>query len=309
MTESYQRIADFLKTNDITGKIACAVSGGIDSLALVYLLSQIREVTGLIIDHGLRQESASEAKMTAGILRGLGIENVILRKENTIKANLQEEARKLRYELLIGYCCEHEIKYLATAHHAEDNAETFLLRLSRGSGLDGLSAISEISQMDGVTLIRPVLRYTKSELKKVLLENKINWVEDPTNKTDKYKRNKLRQALAQMEDAELVTRRINDAAENLSRVRDYLEIETEKTFWTCYSGDELDVDEFEKLHEEIAYRLLVKIILQMSGAEKKPRFEKLKRLKNDIVNGKPCSLHGLIFVPKERKVIISIEKT
>ena len=302
------QVDNFFHKHKISGKIACAVSGGVDSLALAYLLAQNHKIVALIVDHGLRKESVAEAKRTAKILDGLGIENFILKKPNKIKANLQEEARKLRYGLLVDYCKKHKIENLATAHHADDNAETFLLRLSRGSGLDGLTAIPEISELDGIKLLRPLLGFSKNELTAILRKNKIKWVEDPTNKTDKYKRNKLRQALDKLEDKELITQRINDAAENLSRVREFIENETEKAFKACVSGNILDGAKLAKLHDEIAYRVLVKLIMQLSKAEKKPRFEKLKRLKNDLLAGQKRTLNGLIFTPKAGKIIIGIEK-
>jgi len=298
------RVQGFLKKHNVKGTIAVAVSGGIDSMALAFLLSQSHEVIVLIIDHGLRAASSAEATKTAKILDGLGIENTILRKKHSIKANLQEEARKLRYGLLLDYCKKHKIKYLAIAHHAEDNAETFLLRLSRGSGLDGLSGIAAMSEMQGVKIIRPVLDFSKAELKKILVANKIKWVEDPTNRTDKYKRNKLRLALGKLEDKELVTARINDAAANLARVRGFIELETEKAYNSCVSGNILDPKKLEKLHDEIAYRVLVNVIMRLSGREKKPRFEKLKRLKDDLVADKTRTLNGLIFRPKKGKIII-----
>ncbi len=308
MLDVRRQASEFFSKYKIQGKIAIACSGGADSMALAYLLSQAHEVVALIVDHGLRAASAAEAKKAAKILDGLGIENVILKKKNKIKSNLQEEARKLRYGLMTDYCRRHKIKYLATAHHAEDNAETFLLRLSRGSGLDGLSGIAEINEMQGVKIIRPVLRFSKDELKKALILKKIKWVEDPTNKTGKYKRNKLRQALGNLEDAELITSRINDAAENLARVRDFIELESAKAYQTCVSSSRLDIKKLGQLHDEIAYRVLSQLIMRVSGSEKKPRFEKLKRLKNDLLMGKTRTLNGLIFRPKQGEIIISIEK-
>jgi tRNA(Ile)-lysidine synthase len=307
---------DFFKKYRIKGRIACAVSGGIDSLAMVLLLKNSHDIVALIVDHSLRKESAKEAARAAQILTRLGVENKILKKKNSIKANLQEEARKLRYGLLVDYCKKHKIKYLATAHHAEDNAETFLLRLARGSGLDGLSAIPEISEINGVRIIRPLLDHTKAGLKKILVENKIKWVEDPTNKGDKYKRNRLRHALDALEDKDLITTRINDAAINLARVRHYIEGETDKAFISCVTvqrrNARLDTQKFKKLHEEIAYRVLVTLIMRLAKPQHRPRFAKLKRLKTDILTGKTRTLNGLIFRPisktKGADTIITIEK-
>lgn len=281
-------------------------------MAMTFILSQKHDVVALIVDHQLRKESAAEAAKASKILDKLGIENHILSKKHKISSNLQEEARKLRYGLLVDYCKANKIKYLATAHHAEDNAETFLLRLARGSGLDGLSGIAPVSEMDGIKLIRPVLNYSKMELASLLKTNKIKWVEDPTNNTDKYKRNSLRHALELLEEKDLITSRINDAAVNLARVRDFVEIETAKAEKSCLKIEgekaEIDAKKFAKLHDEIAYRVLANVIVKLAKADKKPRFEKLKRLKSEILDGQTRTLNGLIFETRNEKIIIAIEK-
>lgn len=289
-------------------KIAIACSGGVDSMCLAFLAAKNNDIIALIIDHKLREESASEAKRTSEILDGLGIENVILSEKREINSNLQAAARRLRYDLLIDYCKQNQIEFLATAHHADDNAETVLMKLSRGSGVDGLSGVLAESLMDGVKIIRPLLQYNKAELQQVLEDNNIEWVQDPSNETDKYKRNKLRHALAEIEDAELLTKRLNDTAENMQRVREFLEIETEKACDDCFNGELLDIEKFKKLHDEIAFRLLVKIIMQLTSAEQRPRFEKIKLLKKAIEKSEKKTLGGLLFEPKNGKMLITLEK-
>ena len=310
--------------------IACACSGGIDSMAMTFLLSQQQNIIALIVDHSLRKESKHEAERASQILDKLGIKNEILTyKGKKPQSNIQEEARKLRYKLLTDYCKKHKITTLATAHNAEDNAETFLLRLARGSGVDGLSAIAAESKIDGLKIIRPVLSKTRQELKKILTENKIKWVEDPTNATDKYRRNKLRHALSKVEDGELITKRINETAGNLARVRDYLQTQTELALRHCEEVQCTDVAiqkkagllrsarndsatlNFEKLltfHEEIQFRVLNSIITKLSPLDERPRFESLKRLKSELEKGKTRTLAGLIFRPKQGKITIGVEK-
>ena len=291
-------------------QIAAACSGGADSLAMTILLAENYKVTALIVDHALRKESASEALATSKILTKFGIENHILtHKGKKPKANLQEAAREIRYKLLIDFCKKNKIKQLATAHHADDNAETFLLRLSRGSGVDGLSGIAANTQMEDITILRPVLSYTKTELEDFLKKKKIKWVEDPTNKTDKYKRNQLRHALDKLEDKELITKRINEAALNLARARDFLEQETKKAYKSGFKSMALDAKKFAKLHDEIAFRLLVKIICDITNPLHKPRFENIKHLKSELIAGNTKTLGGLIFRPKKEKIIIEVEKS
>ncbi|PIR33791.1 MAG: tRNA lysidine(34) synthetase TilS [Alphaproteobacteria bacterium CG11_big_fil_rev_8_21_14_0_20_44_7] len=300
--------ADF----QLPAKLACACSGGVDSMALAYLAAKSYDVTALIIDHGIREESAEEAHKSAEILSDLGITSHIITIDKEFGSNLQAEARKLRYQLMTDYCKAHNITHLATAHHADDNAETVLLKLARGSGVDGLSGIRAQTEINGIQIIRPLLPITKSRLISTLEEVNISWMEDASNHTDKYARNKLRMALAGLEDAELITSRINDMAENMRRVRDYLEMQTEQAYAECVEeGDNhliLDRDKFNSLHDEIAFRLLITLIDKLAKPEYRPRFEKLKKLRSSILNGEKKTLANLIFTPKRGKVIITVEK-
>lgn len=292
----------------INGKLAIACSGGIDSMCLAYVAAKHFDVVALIIDHGLRAESRGEAKQTLAILNKLGIEGHILSEQREIDSNIQAEARKLRFDLLTDYCKANGLATLATAHHADDNAETVLLKLSRGSGVDGLTGILPESEMNGVKLIRPLLSFTKNRLRASLVENEIEWVEDPTNITDKYKRNKLRHLLDEIEEPELVTSRLNDTAENMRRVRDYLELQTEAAEQECFDGECLDIANFTKLHDEIAYRLLVKIVMNKSGSIQRPRFEKIKSLKEALIKSEARTLAGLSFRSEDGKIVIKLEK-
>jgi len=193
-------------------------------------------------------------------------------------------------------------------HHADDNAENFLLRLARGSGVDGLSSIPAITEMEGIKIIRPLLPFTKAEIISYLNAKKIKWVEDATNRTDKYKRNSLRHALEKLEDKELITKRINDASTNLLRVRDYLEQQTQAAAKAVVENNEIDLKKFAKLHDEIAFRLLSLVIANFSPKPQKPRFSELKGLKTALLDGKKRTLAGLIFAPAKNKVIVSLEK-
>ena len=152
-------------------------------MALAHMMAQKQKVIALIVNHNLRPAAKKEAAIAAKILTQLGIENKILEYKGKIPTkNIQEEARKIRYKLLTDFCKKHKINIIATAHHADDNAENFLLRLARGSGVDGLSAMKAESEINGIKIIRPILQFTKQELQNYLQSNKIKWVEDATNK-------------------------------------------------------------------------------------------------------------------------------
>lgn len=298
-------------------KLAVACSGGADSLALAVIASKEWDVTALIVNHNLREAAKFEAEKASRILTKLRIKNKILEyKGKAPTSNVQEEARKIRYKILTDYCKKNGFTTLATAHHADDNAENFLLRLARGSGVDGLSAMRAETIMDGIHIIRPLLKHTKKELVDFLKSQKIKWVEDATNKTSKYKRNSLRHALEKVEDKELITKRINDASINIARVKNYLDEQTAKAEkkLIVYSGDsaELDLKKFSRLHEEIAFRLLTQVIGKLSSKPKRPRFAELQVLKDAILKYQKKTLAGLVFAPQkgknQDKLLIGIEK-
>lgn len=279
-------------------------------MALAVLLAQKNQIVALIVDHGLRPEAADEAARASQILTSLGIENHTLKISKKLLGNAQEQARIERYKLLTNWCKKNGYSTLATAHHADDNAENFLLRLSRGSGVDGLASIASEIEMHNVKIIRPLLKFSKAELQNFLLEQKISWVEDASNTTDKYARNRLRHALEQLEEKELISKRINETADNMARVRDYLEQQTQLAEANCvdYEKQKIHLANFVQLHEEIAYRLLLNVIARIAKPAKRPRFEKLKNLYQAILAGKKMTLAGLIFSTKANQVVIELEK-
>ena len=185
----------------IDSKIAIAVSGGVDSMILMNLAKESdflndKNVFILVVDHGLRAESKQEAKFVKNEAKKLGFPIRILEwKGSKPNKRIQEEARNKRYSLLINFCRENDINNLYLAHHLDDQIETFLFRMFRGSGLQGLTSFSRSYERNGLTLIRPLIDTPKSELISYARRKKINWVEDPSNENQKYDRVKLRKVL------------------------------------------------------------------------------------------------------------------
>ena len=185
----------------IDSKIAIAVSGGVDSMVLMNLAKESdflndKNVFILVVDHDLRAESKQEAKFVKNEAKKLGFPTRILKwKGSKPNKRIQEEARNKRYSLLINFCRENDINNLYLAHHLDDQIETFLFRMFRGSGLQGLTSFSSSYERNGLTLIRPLIDTPKSELISYARRKKINWVEDPSNENQKYDRVKLRKVL------------------------------------------------------------------------------------------------------------------
>lgn len=180
-------------------RLGLAVSGGGDSLALLLLAHALLpgRIEAATVDHGLRHEAAAEAELVARYCAELRVPHTIHRVE-VAKGNLQDRARTARYAALDEWCEARELVGLATAHQMDDQAETFLMRLNRGSGVSGLAGIRALGTLPGagVRLVRPLLRWRRAELAEVV--RAAGWVpvHDPSNDDRKFDRVRLRQALA-----------------------------------------------------------------------------------------------------------------
>ena len=180
--------------------IAVATSGGPDSMALLDMMRQIvprakGRVVALTVDHGLRAESATEAETVAAWCKKNRIAHVTLAWQGAKpQTGVHETARTARYELLENFCRSHHILHLATAHHADDQAETILQRIAKASGPAGLSGIAEHSFTQYLHVWRPLLSMSKSELVDYCTRNKIPFASDPSNDNPKYARGRLRRA-------------------------------------------------------------------------------------------------------------------
>ena len=189
------------------GKVGVAVSGGPDSLALLLLAAAARPgaVEAATVDHGLRPGSAAEAAMVAELCKSLGVEHhtLTVRWSTPPIANLQARARTVRYEELSGWALARRLPLVATAHHADDQAETLLMRLARGAGLSGLVATRARRELnDGIDLIRPLLGWRKQELSGIVAAAGLTAVDDPANRDPRHDRARMRAVLRDSEWAD-----------------------------------------------------------------------------------------------------------
>lgn len=179
--------------------VGIALSGGADSLALLLLAHAALpgRVVAATVDHGLRPEGAEEAAFCARICAGLGVPHAILPADRPIAGNVQSAARALRYRLLGAWLEEHGARWLLTAHHADDQAETLLMRLMRGAGLAGLSGIRARGAIAGVAVARPLLAWRRAELAALVAGAGIDPVADPSNADERFDRARLRRRLGE----------------------------------------------------------------------------------------------------------------
>jgi tRNA(Ile)-lysidine synthase len=182
--------------------IGVAVSGGPDSLALLLLAAAARpgQVEAATVDHALRPEARDESVAVAALCERLGVPHAILTASWTEapQTAVQERARRQRYRLLSYWAEERRLGALVTAHHADDQAETLLMRLARGSGVRGLAAMRRRSITTGshVPLIRPLLGWRRRELEQICSAAGVTPIADPSNEDDKFERVRLRRQLA-----------------------------------------------------------------------------------------------------------------
>lgn len=175
-----------------------AVSGGADSMALLLLghAAMGDRCSAATVDHGLRAQSRAEARMVADVCEARGVQHTALTDTLPERvgrtANLSARARAMRYRLLEAHATLIGARFVATAHHADDQLETMVMRLNRGAGVSGLAGIRE----RGGPIIRPLLRWRRAELGALVSACGIHAVDDPTNRDDRFDRARLRKILA-----------------------------------------------------------------------------------------------------------------
>lgn len=274
--------------------LAVAVSGGPDSLALLWMAHEAlgERLHAVTVDHGLRAASAGEAAQVAALCRDLGVPHATLRWEGARPAaNIQAAARAARYRLIADWCADRGIAWLATAHHADDQAETLLMRLARGAGVAGLSAIrSRRTIGQGVTLLRPLLDIRRHELAAVVAEAGLSAIDDPSNHERRYDRVRARAWLRAQ--PELDAAQLAASAAHLADAEAALAW-TAELAWNSRATDTvaaIDVDA-AGLPREIQRRLLVRAIERLGGAT--PRGPDIDNLLRQLESGKVGTLAGV----------------
>ncbi len=252
--------------------IAVAVSGGSDSMALCLLLNEWAEthqlkLTAITIDHQLRAESKSEAKQVHQWLTERGIHHeTLIWNHLTLTSNVQEKAREARYALLINYCKLHHIEHLWLGHHAQDQWETFFMRLSHSSGLKGLSGILPHTHRDDINIYRPFLNVDPETLKDYLRSQHQPWIEDPSNQQQKYERIRWRDQIAMMSQLGVSPTVIHTVSKKLSH--DDQALEWSANNWISQNAifdDQLKFIECDTTLKQLPESLMKRIALRLAS--------------------------------------------
>src|SRR5882757_7403224 len=254
--------------------IVLAVSGGPDSIALMWLAARWRRamrrgphLVAVTIDHGLRAEAAREARDVKRLAETLDLPHRTLRWTGVKpKTGLPAAARDARYRLLAKAARATGATHVLTAHTQDDQAETLLMRMSRGSGIAGLAAMARQSQRDGVALARPLLHIPKARLVATLKKAKIGFADDPTNRDTSFTRPRFRALMPALAAEGFDTRNLVRLASRFARANAALEILVDGAERYLELGDHgpdhagFDANAFAALAEEIRLRLLLRRI-------------------------------------------------
>tara|TARA_B110000971_G_scaffold41945_1_gene41231 strand:- start:11 stop:1033 length:1023 start_codon:yes stop_codon:yes gene_type:complete len=316
----YSNFKSFLKKNIKENNFLVAVSGGPDSLALTTLCKAYSSETKnkiffVLVDHGIRSNSSKEAKAVKSLLKKKKINLIILKNKKKINKNIQSHAREVRYKLLLNFCSKHKIKFILTGHHRDDQIETFLIRLSRGSGIQGLSSMKKISNLNAKTkLIRPLLDEKKQDL--VILAKKYfsKIFKDPSNTNQKYLRTRIRSLIKQFEKSGIKHESIISSINNLGATRDTLNTYISRVEKSCITKNKkkaiINLKNFSIENNEVQLKVFSNCIKNFSKNYYPPRAKKMVNLLNRINSYKElkATLGGCMIEKVHNNLVIYKEK-
>ena len=283
------KFIDFIRDYSKT-PIAVAVSGGVDSVCLLTWLAKCGlNVTALHVNHGLRAAADVESKYVAELCTKLNIPcKIFYWTDKKPTTGLEAAARTARYKFMTDWCHENRVDVLMLAHQADDQIETFLMNLGRGSGLYGLAAMARESYRDGIKIVRPLLNIYRGELKKYCDENNIKYFSDEMNDDEQYTRVRIRKNRHLLsEKLGIDDGRILLAIENLSRVRDSIatDIDSMINSVRCRGGAMFSDSFLFDQAPDIRLKFIGTLIQKIGGDDYQPRLKSLTgaldKLSND----------------------------
>ena len=295
-------------------RLGVAVSGGGDSVALLHLLHDWAQPRGVVlfavtVDHGLRPESSAEAVQVAAVCAALGVPHDTLHWTGWDgRGNLPDQARRARLALMAEWAQARGIASVALGHTADDQAETLLMRLARGSGVDGLSGMAVWRRTQGLAWVRPLLGQSRAALRSYLRARAIGWVDDPTNDDLRYDRIKARKALAVLADLGVGADGLAQTAQRLAGARAALERCTDDLAQHCVQIAQGDVilaqAGLAAAPLDLQYRLVARAIGWVSSAEYRPRMAAMQAVVAGLHRGEKAALGGCLLVPKSGAIRI-----
>ena len=303
--------------------LALAVSGGADSLALMLLAKRWAESRSTpprlhvySLDHALRPEAAAEVRMVLEAASGLGIPATGLRwNEDKPQAGLQEAARLARYHLIGQAMAADGCGVLLTAHHRQDQAETVLMRMAHGSGIEGLKGISPWSEVEGVRVFRPLLLTDPAALRQLVAEAGLSSAEDPSNIDPHYERVRWRQAMPALAELGLDAAALSVFAKRMAEADAAIAQMTDACFSELVRLDGfgsacIELAPFVGLSPAISTRLLGRVLNIVGGRQKPRALGQVERLRRSLTDGtmpKSTTVMGCVVRLKDNEIAIARE--
>jgi tRNA(Ile)-lysidine synthase len=284
--------------------VGVAVSGGGDSMALLHLSHRRAQLVGtrveaVTVNHGLREDATDEAAMVAKFCADLGIAHQTLEWDGTkAMGNLAAAARDARYALISKWAKGRGIGHVLLGHTQDDVAETFLMRLARKSGVDGLALMDIWLERHDIQWARPLWQQSRADLRDYLRRNDIAWVDDPTNEDETYERPKARKALASLAPLGITPEVLKSVAMNMVGARtalDHYTVEEARRLVTFEAGD-VAVQRRPRLSvpPEIERRLWVAALQYIGGSDHPPRYGAMIELDAGLVTAGKHTLAGCV---------------
>ncbi|PNU02542.1 tRNA lysidine(34) synthetase TilS [Novosphingobium guangzhouense] len=281
------------RVDDDAARLGVAVSGGPDSLGLLLLAHAALpgRIEAATVDHGLRVESALEAAEVARVCASIGVPHQTL----TVKVgpgNVQAEARAARYAAMAEWAAERGLAALATAHHADDQAETLLMRLNRASGVAGLAGARERGSVPGakLALLRPLLDWRRAELDLVVRAAGLVAAQDPSNSNDRFDRVRIRKALAEADWLDVAA--IARSASHIAEADAALEWMAALEWRSCVTKEAMGLKYRPQAPRAVSLRVVARIVRELDGAE--ARGSAIARLVDGLMDGRPASIGNLV---------------
>lgn len=283
-------------------RIGVGVSGGGDSVALLaalvpYCTDKGIDLHVITVDHALRPEAKDEVAFVTDLCTNWGLQHhVEYWTDWDGDGNLQAAAREARYDMMADWAYANRVSHIFLGHTADDQAETFLMRLARGSGVDGLSAMQPRRLYNGVTWVRPFLGIERSALRLYLRAARIGWCEDPSNRSRSYERVRVRDALTVLGTLGVTVETLVNVAQHMSKAREALDWQTflaAQDMAEVVSGViSIDLAKFRLLPDETARRLMVHTLNWTSQHSYPPRRDPVARAIAAVRTGQTTTLDG-----------------
>jgi len=316
-------IEGLFETLDFYERIGLAVSGGPDSLALMLLAAQWARSPGrpqlfvYTVDHGLRPEAAAEAAMVVREAEALGLSARLLRWEGEKPATgIQAAARVARYRLMAEAMERDGVAILATAHHLADQAETVLMRLAHGSGIEGLRGMDRLNFVEGCEVARPLLGVRPDILRKVVSDAGLAPAEDPSNANEDYERVRWRLMLPALEALGLTIERLGTFARRMDDASALIQSTAESAYPAVVtpltaSRMELSASRFAGQNPAVATSILSRVLERVAGDRRPPSLgaiELLARRLQQLTPLKGITLHGCLVTSDGEAILVQKEK-